>query len=266
LSDSEFAVYQRTQMAMIKSRLVLKAALQMHGTTSVEVIRQQTDPVAWLEKSLKVTQLEGTDLVRISLSGRNSADLAILVNAVASAYERESEIAERSSRVVRLQGVQNAFTRHNERLQARRRAHRDLMAALADGSNAFAGQRFLQLKQDMADFSRELTRVRLAKVAAQAELARPSIGRSADEAARKSKQEQLKDELGFLQAKEDLLDKELVRFGRLLDKSSDDLDSMKRDLDQEEQIVKRLQTEIATLEIEMQASPQIAVLDKAAAR
>jgi hypothetical protein len=103
-------------------------------------------------------------------------------------------------------------------------------------------------------------------VAAQAELARPSIGRSADEAARKSKQEQLKDELGFLQAKEDLLDKELVRFGRLLDKSSDDLDSMKRDLDQEEQIVKRLQTEIATLEIEMQASPQIAVLDKAAAR
>jgi succinoglycan biosynthesis transport protein ExoP len=78
--------YQKTQVALIKSRPVIRGALRNPAALQTELIRQQPDPVVWLEGELQVAFLEGSDIARIALTGRIPADLAVLVNAVKDAY------------------------------------------------------------------------------------------------------------------------------------------------------------------------------------
>src|SRR5262249_43361439 len=82
----EFATYQKTQVALIKSRLVLNAALRQPGAAELSVIRQQRDPVAWLESELQVDYTLGPEVLRIALTGDRPDELAVLVNAVTDAY------------------------------------------------------------------------------------------------------------------------------------------------------------------------------------
>src|SRR4029078_7682533 len=47
--------YQKTQMAWVKSRLVLTAALRDPGVKKSRMIREQEDPVRWLQEKLDVS-------------------------------------------------------------------------------------------------------------------------------------------------------------------------------------------------------------------
>ena len=51
-SQEDFDEYRRTQEAMVKSRLVLNAALRQPKIADLSIIRDHADPVEWLEKEL----------------------------------------------------------------------------------------------------------------------------------------------------------------------------------------------------------------------
>jgi hypothetical protein len=256
MSDSEFAVYQRTQMALIKSRAVLEHALEEPRIAKLETIRLQADPVVWVQKNLKVERLEGTELIRVSFTGKSTADLAELVNAVAGVYVRESHADERTRRLERLRHLQSALDRYNHFLHRERVEYRAWVAAVKPFIEPG------QVKQEIAALSKELTRVRIAKIEAQAKLDREAARAGADEAAHKGRIEKLNQELALLHAHEELLGKEL---GQTLEYLLE-LEPRSQRTEGGDQIVKRLRSEITTLEIGMDAPPQIAVVDRAAAR
>src|SRR5262249_1471295 len=78
--------FERAQTLLLKSRPILKLALSKPEVKELEVLRGVSDPLAWLELSLRVDFAEDTQTLRISLCGRTAADLAAIVNAVTDVY------------------------------------------------------------------------------------------------------------------------------------------------------------------------------------
>src|SRR5262245_28222270 len=86
--------YQKTQVALIKSRPVIKAALNPPPAKAdaikidhLPLIKQEADPVEWLGKELKAELVDNTEILRLSLSARHlQDDLHKVVNAVVNAY------------------------------------------------------------------------------------------------------------------------------------------------------------------------------------
>ena len=51
---SDFGTYRKTQMALIKSRFVMNAALRKPNIASLSMVREEDFPVAWLEQSIQI--------------------------------------------------------------------------------------------------------------------------------------------------------------------------------------------------------------------
>src|SRR5690242_4071549 len=63
-------LYQSTQVALIKSRPIILAALRKQpALLELGLLREQDDPAGWLEEELKASILENTDILRVSLTG-----------------------------------------------------------------------------------------------------------------------------------------------------------------------------------------------------
>jgi len=66
--------FQRTQMALVKTKRVLVKALQNEKVANSTLVAGQSDPVSWLEEELKVSYIEGTELLRVALSSENAQE------------------------------------------------------------------------------------------------------------------------------------------------------------------------------------------------
>ena len=137
--------YQKTQVAIIKSRQVIKAALRNPAALQTELIRIQPDPVAWLEGEMQVAFVEGSDLARIALTGRIPADLATLVNAVKDAYLDEVVKGERNKQLVLYNEVEKISTSLEDKILTKRENLRKLAETLKTSDSAA-----LTLKQKIA--------------------------------------------------------------------------------------------------------------------
>src|SRR5262249_20730421 len=81
--------FQRMQAARAKSRLVLTAALKQPKVADLATIRNQVEPIEWLEKEVKADYSAGPDSLTIFMNGDNPEELKILVNAITDAYLNE---------------------------------------------------------------------------------------------------------------------------------------------------------------------------------
>src|SRR5262245_45368957 len=80
--------FQRTQIALLKSRQVLSGALKQPGVGELVTVQAQPDPLLWLEKEVNVDFLAAQNMMRITMSGHNRGDLITLVTAVRKSYEK----------------------------------------------------------------------------------------------------------------------------------------------------------------------------------
>src|SRR5262249_34883685 len=90
--------HQKTQVALVKSRWVLDAALKPQRRpdgsefklSNRSMLSELSEPVEeWLEKHLQAEFLNATEILRISISGDRPAEQVALVNQVREAYQRE---------------------------------------------------------------------------------------------------------------------------------------------------------------------------------
>src|SRR5262249_50273671 len=88
--ESDHKRYRTTQLALVKSQLVLDAALRNAKGRNFRMVREQTDPRAWLHDNLKVEFVADSEVMEIALSGDDPKEVAGLVNAVKIAYMQES--------------------------------------------------------------------------------------------------------------------------------------------------------------------------------
>ena len=65
ISRQEGQNFENTQVALLKSRPILQAALRRSKVGELAMIRQQADPVTWLETELKAAYLDKTDIIKV---------------------------------------------------------------------------------------------------------------------------------------------------------------------------------------------------------
>lgn len=127
--EADFSMYQRTQVALIKSRHVLMTALDQPEVKDLSIIREAVEAVTEIEKAIQVDFKDSPQILRITMEGDKAEELKIIVDAVTTAYlyhfDKEAERA-REERLAVLQKVKKIYS-------TKLTAKRDELLAMADG-------------------------------------------------------------------------------------------------------------------------------------
>jgi capsular exopolysaccharide synthesis family protein len=163
--------HQRTQTAMVKSRLVLSSALRDPGVASLPLIANKIEPVEWLEKQVQVDFSVAPEIMRISLAGVNTEDLEVLVNAIRQAYLLEVVDKERGARRERMAYLGELIQKYEDQLKAARVTQKEIEEQLGGKSADVRGQALASLQRQLAMIEGELLIAAAQERRARAELA-----------------------------------------------------------------------------------------------
>ncbi len=88
---TEFVTYLKTNAQLIKSEFVLNSALNdaKYHIADLPTLREQKDPIKYLDEKLVVQFSDGSEVIRVSLEGDRPDDIRKIVDAVKDAYYRE---------------------------------------------------------------------------------------------------------------------------------------------------------------------------------
>src|SRR3954447_8086354 len=120
-SGEDYKRYQRTQLNLLKSRNVLSAALSTEeGLSKLPTIRDEQDPLYWLQENLEAQFVGDSELMEISLSGDKPEDLKRLVNAVTRAFMDEIVNRESKLRQNRQENLRKLSKTYTEMMKTKR--------------------------------------------------------------------------------------------------------------------------------------------------
>jgi capsular exopolysaccharide synthesis family protein len=140
----DFGNYQRVQVALVKSRLVLNSALNDPTVQDLHVVKQLEDQLAWLEREIQADFNIAPEILKISMTGENTETLRLLVDAVRKAYLDEIVLKETKLRRNRLEKLRDYNDRYDEQLRGKRDLLKKLQ--LAAGSS---DPRVMASRQDL---------------------------------------------------------------------------------------------------------------------
>lgn len=92
---TEYEQYRKTQAALIKSPVVLQAALNDPAIAKLKLVANQKQPLDWLKENLSVKFPLESEVLQISLKADDRAEAVKIVNAVADSYFDNVVMAER---------------------------------------------------------------------------------------------------------------------------------------------------------------------------
>ena len=105
---AEFAVFKEYEKSLIRSRLVLAAALNEKSSDGREIrdlpiVRAKGNGIIdWIDRALKADFKEAPEIMSAFLSGDDPNELAELLNAIANAFVKENDEKEKARRKERL--------------------------------------------------------------------------------------------------------------------------------------------------------------------
>ena len=102
---NDFPTYVKTQAQMLRSQLVISSAIRDPEIAALPMLREQLDPVKFLEEEIKVEFSDSNEIVKVSLSGEDPRAIAKIVNGVTAAFKREvidEEVQRKRTRLLTL--------------------------------------------------------------------------------------------------------------------------------------------------------------------
>jgi capsular exopolysaccharide synthesis family protein len=148
--------HQRTQVVLLKSRLVLNSALRDPKVAKLSVVREQAEPVEWLEKEVQADFSVAPEVLRITMSGDKPEQLVVLVDALVQAYRREIVDKEKNQRLEHLKILRELRETHEGELRALQKTQREI-GKKAGGRDPAARALMLSFeRQHLAMSEREL--------------------------------------------------------------------------------------------------------------
>jgi capsular exopolysaccharide synthesis family protein len=164
-----FNQFQQTQMALIKSRLVLNAAVRNPKVASLSVIRHNADPVAWLERELRIDFPSGNEVARISLQGDYAPHLQVIVDAVVDAYLLEVVDKQTRHRQERLDDLTRLYEFYQQNLKRASKTRRELAQSVGGSTDKpslalrqkMAQEQFNLAQRDLIKLESDLRRLKL---------------------------------------------------------------------------------------------------------
>jgi hypothetical protein len=112
-----FERYKHGVIQTLTSPIVIKAALENPQVVALRTGRRQADLSKWLEENLKFDFNLSPELLRVSLDGRDPAELITLLDAIVDAAVSEVNDSVRKEQLIRLQNRAKEF---DEELRAKR--------------------------------------------------------------------------------------------------------------------------------------------------
>ena len=143
-----FDIYKNTQTELIRSRLVLMAALRRPEITNLPCIQEQKDsgdPVDWLGKQLAVNFPNKGELMVVSLTRDDPTETAVLVRTVVDAYM--SEVVEKEKRQTLDRYLE--LVKVCDAKESEMRSKRQELKTLVIQNGGVAGEEVLNVKQKL---------------------------------------------------------------------------------------------------------------------
>jgi capsular exopolysaccharide synthesis family protein len=168
---NDFTTYQRTQAAAIKNRYVLNAALKRDDVRQLALVRQQGEPITWLEDELKVELQEGSEIVNVKMTGSEPAELVTLINAVTQAYLQEIVNVERKRRSDRLAELDDIYTKSKEKLRLKRETLKKRAEEVGSSDTSALNHKQLTLLSTFGELKKQHAQVRFELMRAEGRLA-----------------------------------------------------------------------------------------------
>lgn len=167
---TDYRMFQATQLAMVKSRLVLNAALGKPGIAELPTIREEPEPADWLEQNIVAEFPAGSELLRLSLSGKRPADLSQILKAVTEAYLEEIVTKDHNERLASRANLRKLYDQYNEKLTKQRSELKKLTEAVGSDDKQTLAMKQQLAAQQLAQEQAELLRVRTELQRARSEL------------------------------------------------------------------------------------------------
>jgi succinoglycan biosynthesis transport protein ExoP len=133
----EFVIYQQSQKALLTSRQVLSAALSDPQVMELATVKEQGDPVDWLQKELKIDFKIGPEYMRATLSGDHPEELKVLLAAICEAYLLQIVNRERNKNLAHLEQLKEIQSKYEDLLRRRRESLLRLSQDDAKGPQGF---------------------------------------------------------------------------------------------------------------------------------
>ena len=122
----DFKIYQQTQSAMVKHRLVLNATLSHPDVANLPIVKKEPEPLVWLDSQLKVDFKLGPELMRVSLEGDNADELKAILDALTAAYIKDVRTKDIAKRFARYDLLDKHLKQNEAALKEQRRRYRTL--------------------------------------------------------------------------------------------------------------------------------------------
>ncbi len=148
--------HQRNQVAMVKSRLVLNTVMKNEKIARLAVIKEQSDPVTWLEREVQADFATAPEVLRIAISGQLGSELVLIVDAIRKAYIEEILDKERVDRTNRLSMVREFREKKEGELRLKKNDQRNLERMSGGKDPGLRGMMLLFMTQQLNWREREL--------------------------------------------------------------------------------------------------------------
>jgi capsular exopolysaccharide synthesis family protein len=130
LNPQDFTIFQQAQKAMVKSRMVLNAALRDPEVRDLSFLRTAEDPIEYLQTKLKVDYSTGPEFLTVQLTEKDKAEVTKLIDAVTQAYLKEVVGNERLARNTRLDHLKDAIQKYSDILATKRKTFKELQKSV----------------------------------------------------------------------------------------------------------------------------------------
>ncbi len=169
-NGDDYKRYQNTQLTLVKSQLVLNAALVDKSVSKYAMIRDKIDPIDWLKENLKVEFVGASEVMEISLSGDDPVEIAGIVNAVKKAYMDEVVNVDTKRRADRFAKLKQIKESYGETLKERRDRLRKNAEAVGSDDRDTLALRQQYAWEHVAGLMRELAEIQARKRRLEAQL------------------------------------------------------------------------------------------------
>ncbi len=265
VSDAEFERFKRTQLVLIKSRVVCDAAVARPEVAELKTIQAQPDAPAWLEQKIEVDFPQDGDVLRVSMRGKEVDDLKVIINGVTETYFGFLRNQFRHDRSVqRLDVLRHMYSPYREAIKNNQMLLEAMRKQASPKERAKANEDQSINDQMRIEALRDLRRVCLEKTAIQVKLNRKKAEKGTPEIDKAIVQ--LEEQLAVLAAQEELLrlDAEGPRRSKEDELLSKETSTIEGQLAADEQVAQRIAHQIGELELQLKLPIGVRLIQPAA--
>src|SRR5262249_36342869 len=178
---NDFQTYMKTQAGRLKNRDVVMKALSQDQVRNLWLVKRHPDTLStltWIDENLKVDIQDQSELLTVSLTGEEPAELVILVNALTRSYLNIISAQENAERKGRVEKMKVLYETANEKLREKVAA-RDALTKGQGGKDA------VSMAQKQAILMNQLTRAQEQLQQVQFEVEKKQIQLANQQATRK---------------------------------------------------------------------------------